>query len=82
MRVHDKKVVYGNQSSHTTTGHNVEAAGDASLCRFFVNGLCNRGSQCLYSHSIHAKRPPCKFFFSLQVITNLKYLSILLVLFK
>lgn len=42
-------------------------AGGAALCRYFVNGLCNRGSQCLFSHSLQAKRPVCKFFFSLQV---------------
>ncbi|KAL2535291.1 Zinc finger CCCH domain-containing protein 31 [Forsythia ovata] len=41
-------------------------AGGASLCKFFINGLCNRGSQCLFSHSLQAKRPVCKFFFSLQ----------------
>lgn len=42
-------------------------AGGASMCKFFINGLCNRGSQCLFSHSLQAKRPVCKFFFSLQV---------------
>ncbi|KAL1542640.1 RNA helicase [Salvia divinorum] len=41
-------------------------AGGAALCRYFVNGLCNRGNQCPFSHSLQAKRPICKFFFSLQ----------------
>lgn len=59
--------------------HNLEAAVEAaSLCRFFVNGLCNRGSQCLYSHSLQAKRPLCKFFFTLQVhSSSLKYFAFL-----
>ncbi|XP_022899417.1 DExH-box ATP-dependent RNA helicase DExH8 [Olea europaea var. sylvestris] len=45
-------------------------AGGASMCKFFINGLCNRGSQCLFSHSLQAKRPVCKFFFSLQGCRN------------
>lgn len=40
---------------------------EPSLCIYFVNGYCNRGSQCCFSHSLEAKRPACKFFFSLQV---------------
>ncbi|PIM99659.1 RNA helicase [Handroanthus impetiginosus] len=46
------------------------AAGGAMLCRYFVNGLCNRGSQCPFSHSLQAKRPVCKFFFSLKGCRN------------
>ncbi|KAI7747707.1 hypothetical protein M8C21_018382, partial [Ambrosia artemisiifolia] len=42
---------------------------EASLCRFFINGTCNKGAQCLFSHSLEAKRPVCKFFYSLQVCT-------------
>ncbi|GFP85590.1 zinc finger CCCH domain-containing protein 31 [Phtheirospermum japonicum] len=49
-------------------GH--EAFGGAALCRYFVNGMCNRGSQCSFSHSLEAKRPSCKFFFSLQGCRN------------
>ncbi|XP_075524079.1 DExH-box ATP-dependent RNA helicase DExH8 isoform X1 [Primulina tabacum] len=41
-----------------------------SLCRFFASGLCNRGSHCLFSHSLQAKKPVCKFFFSLQGCRN------------
>ncbi|XP_059625675.1 DExH-box ATP-dependent RNA helicase DExH8 isoform X2 [Cornus florida] len=44
--------------------------GEASLCRYFISGLCNRGNQCLFSHSIQAKRPACKFFFSFQGCRN------------
>ena len=40
---------------------------EAPLCTFFVKGLCSRGNQCSFSHSLQAKRPVCKFFFSLQV---------------
>ncbi|KAL3827824.1 hypothetical protein ACJIZ3_016626 [Penstemon smallii] len=45
-------------------GHHV--AGGAPLCRFFINGLCNKGSQCYFSHSLQSKKPVCKFVFSLQ----------------
>ncbi|KAM7527062.1 hypothetical protein LguiB_030472 [Lonicera macranthoides] len=44
--------------------------GGAELCRFFVNGSCNKGSQCSFSHSLQAKRPACKFFFSFKGCRN------------
>lgn len=40
---------------------------EASLCKFFLKGTCNRGPHCSFSHSSTAKRPECRFFFSLQV---------------
>ncbi|KAJ0589881.1 putative RNA helicase transcription factor C3H family [Helianthus annuus] len=43
---------------------------EASLCRFFIKGTCNKGTQCLFSHSLEAKRPVCKFFLSLQGCRN------------
>nr|XP_043621853.1 DExH-box ATP-dependent RNA helicase DExH8 [Erigeron canadensis] len=43
---------------------------EASICRFFVSGTCNKGNQCLFSHSLEAKRPVCKFFLSLQGCRN------------
>lgn len=36
------------------------------LCRFYINGLCNKGNQCAFSHSLEARRPICKFFLTLQ----------------
>ncbi|XP_031497859.1 DExH-box ATP-dependent RNA helicase DExH8 isoform X2 [Nymphaea colorata] len=35
-------------------------------CKFFINGGCNRGSLCPFSHSHEAMRPLCKFFLSLE----------------
>ncbi|KAK7270196.1 hypothetical protein RIF29_23165 [Crotalaria pallida] len=49
---------------------NCHVNGEASPCIFFIRGCCNRGSECLYSHSLQAKRPQCKFFFSLQGCRN------------
>lgn len=40
---------------------------EAALCRYFLSGNCNRGEQCIFSHSLQAKKATCKFFFSLQV---------------
>ncbi|XP_019188715.1 PREDICTED: DExH-box ATP-dependent RNA helicase DExH8 [Ipomoea nil] len=60
------------QSSENISGdhHDGHITGEASLCKFFIKGRCNRGSQCLYSHSLEAKKPVCKFFFSLQGCRN------------
>uniref|UniRef100_A0A803L9U4 RNA helicase n=1 Tax=Chenopodium quinoa TaxID=63459 RepID=A0A803L9U4_CHEQI len=44
--------------------------GEVSMCRFFVQGYCKRGSDCLFSHSQQAKKPVCKFFASLQGCRN------------
>ncbi|KMT06053.1 hypothetical protein BVRB_7g163800 [Beta vulgaris subsp. vulgaris] len=44
--------------------------GEISMCRFFVQGFCNRGNDCLFSHSLQARRPVCKFFASLQGCRN------------
>lgn len=43
---------------------------EAPICRYFVSGMCNRGSQCIFSHSLQAKKPICNFFFSLQGCRN------------
>ncbi|KAF6155581.1 hypothetical protein GIB67_004575 [Kingdonia uniflora] len=42
------------------------AANEVSLCRFFMKGTCNKGSDCYFSHSLQAKRPVCNFFNSPQ----------------
>ncbi|KAL4572119.1 hypothetical protein LXL04_018888 [Taraxacum kok-saghyz] len=43
---------------------------EVAQCRFFLNGTCNKGDQCLYAHSLDAKKPVCKFFLSLQGCRN------------
>ncbi|WOG83786.1 hypothetical protein DCAR_0102964 [Daucus carota subsp. sativus] len=45
-------------------------SGEAYLCRYFLSGNCNRGDQCIFSHSLQAKKAACKFFFSLQGCRN------------
>ncbi|KAK6940982.1 Helicase, C-terminal, partial [Dillenia turbinata] len=37
--------------------HDYDNGGKASLCRFFVSGSCDWGNECLFSHSLQAKRP-------------------------
>lgn len=56
--------VSGNQDKAVNGS---QTPGEAPLCVYFINGSCNRGSGCPFSHSLQAKRPACKFFYSLQV---------------
>ncbi|WOL18448.1 hypothetical protein Cni_G27243 [Canna indica] len=42
----------------------------SALCKFFMNGTCNRGNQCLFSHSLQAQRPLCRFFHTFQGCRN------------
>ncbi|XP_020102929.1 zinc finger CCCH domain-containing protein 4 isoform X2 [Ananas comosus] len=43
---------------------------EAIICRFFAQGLCTKGDDCYFSHSVQAKRPLCKFFLTLQGCRN------------
>lgn len=45
----------------------VQPALENEMCVFFLNGSCNRGDTCHFSHSSRAPRPICKFFLTLQV---------------
>lgn len=54
----DQKKTINGMISHVTN--------EVSLCKFFANGVCNKGSQCVFSHSLQTKRPVCKFFLSFQ----------------
>ncbi|XP_057782307.1 DExH-box ATP-dependent RNA helicase DExH8 [Salvia miltiorrhiza] len=65
MRIHLTEDVSREQNTFTYDNGQYTAGG-AALCRYFVSGSCNRGSQCSFSHFLQAKRPICKFFFSLQ----------------
>lgn len=65
------RVQYTEKNS--SNQHKVVNDGKASPCRFFVNGSCNRGNKCPFSHSLpvnEVKGPTCKFFFSLQGCRN------------
>ncbi|CAN6468365.1 unnamed protein product [Victoria cruziana] len=42
----------------------------APQCIFFINGGCNKGSSCQFSHSHEAEKPFCKFFFSVEGCRN------------
>ncbi|XP_008235089.1 PREDICTED: DExH-box ATP-dependent RNA helicase DExH8 [Prunus mume] len=64
IRVQHTEDLSSNQDLDVDDGYHVN--GEASICIYFVNGSCNKGSQCLFSHSLKAKRPPCKFFYSAQ----------------
>ncbi|XP_068655558.1 uncharacterized protein [Aristolochia californica] len=55
MRVHeigDAAKDYYNKISYASV---YEVMDEPILCRFFVNGSCKPGSQCLFSHSLQGK---------------------------
>lgn len=67
------KVLYAkepNNQSISSMNDGSNAHNGTSLCVYFLNGSCNRGDQCLFSHSLQSKRANCKFFFSLQGCRN------------
>ncbi|KAF2315012.1 hypothetical protein GH714_037553 [Hevea brasiliensis] len=66
MRVQLTENVSDNHASYVD-GDASGVNGEAPLCVYFINGSCNKGSRCLFSHSRQAKVPTCKYFFSLQV---------------
>lgn len=69
IRIQYTEDTSGSEDKHDTY-LSTHVTGESSLCRYFVSGSCNRGSQCLFSHSFTAKRPTCKFFFSFQGCRN------------
>ncbi|CAA0377546.1 unnamed protein product [Arabidopsis thaliana] len=44
--------------------------GEAPVCVYFLNGYCNRGGQCTFTHTLQSTRPACKFFASSQGCRN------------
>eukprot|EP01018_Ginkgo_biloba_P006189 Gb_19793 [translate_table: standard] len=38
----------------------------APICKFFVKGVCNKGCDCLFSHSPYAKPELCKYYLTLE----------------
>uniref|UniRef100_A0A1J3G4S1 RNA helicase n=1 Tax=Noccaea caerulescens TaxID=107243 RepID=A0A1J3G4S1_NOCCA len=44
--------------------------GEVPVCVYFINGSCNRGDYCTFSHTLQSTRPPCRFFASLQGCRN------------
>ncbi|CAN8314498.1 unnamed protein product [Cochlearia groenlandica] len=43
---------------------------EVPICVYFLNGSCNRGDQCMFSHTLQSARPACKFFASSQGCRN------------
>ncbi|CAL5335091.1 unnamed protein product [Camellia sinensis] len=67
VRVQCTEHISGNKYEYVN-GDGPPAPWEPSLCKFFVKGLCNRGNQCSFSHSLQAKRSVCKFFLSLKLL--------------
>ncbi|GAU43768.1 hypothetical protein TSUD_36620, partial [Trifolium subterraneum] len=58
------------QASEDADYGNFRVNSDISPCVYFMRGSCQRGNSCSFSHTFQAKRPQCKFFFSLQGCRN------------
>ncbi|PKA57682.1 Zinc finger CCCH domain-containing protein 4 [Apostasia shenzhenica] len=43
---------------------------EPTICKYFLNGGCNRGDHCFFLHSLLGKRPLCKFFLTIQGCRN------------
>ncbi|CAL5433371.1 unnamed protein product [Camellia sinensis] len=69
VRVQYTEDISGNEHKYVN-GDGPPAPWEPSLCKFFVKGLCNRGNQCSFSHSLQARRSVCKFFLSLKSCRN------------
>ncbi|KAF5937318.1 hypothetical protein HYC85_024824 [Camellia sinensis] len=69
VRVQYTEDISGNEHKYVN-GDGPPAPWEPSLCKFFVKGLCNRGNQCSFSHSLQARRSVCKFFLSLKGCRN------------
>ncbi|KAL5713084.1 RNA helicase [Ranunculus cassubicifolius] len=59
-----------SSAEQNTVDNKLSYLGTTELCRFFVSGSCNKGSECSFSHSLQAKRPVCKFFLSYKGCRN------------
>ncbi|XP_030532472.1 DExH-box ATP-dependent RNA helicase DExH8 [Rhodamnia argentea] len=68
IRAHYSGVAHGDQPKSSSGSDFSVDKGE--ICIYFLKGSCNRGSNCLFSHSFQAKQPMCKFFFSLQGCRN------------
>ncbi|ESQ39418.1 hypothetical protein EUTSA_v10001290mg [Eutrema salsugineum] len=64
------------QCTASDNGHGIIEPEDYSddrgvpVCVYFLNGFCNRGDQCTFSHTLQSTRPACKFFASFQGCRN------------
>ncbi|CAL9101918.1 unnamed protein product [Musa acuminata var. zebrina] len=57
-------------NQHNNVHNVVSQVTESALCKFFIIGTCNKGTQCCFSHSPQARRPPCRFFHTFQGCRN------------
>ncbi|CAO2185089.1 unnamed protein product [Urochloa humidicola] len=65
QHVEEKKVSYKGR-----LGPYMKRTLGTEACVFFVNGSCNYGAACRFSHSSLAPKPVCRFFLTLQGCRN------------
>ena len=61
-----KNITNGNVNSSNNNNNNNSHKRSKQICQFYINGACNKGDKCKYSHEceqIH-KKELCKFYLS------------------
>lgn len=61
-----KNITNGNVNSSSNNNNNNSHKRSKQICQFYINGACNKGDKCKYSHEceqIH-KKELCKFYLS------------------
>ncbi|XP_057822066.2 DExH-box ATP-dependent RNA helicase DExH8 isoform X2 [Cryptomeria japonica] len=53
-------------SANTEEAYGCQPTSATPVCKFFVKGMCNRGDNCLFSHSYYAKPEICKKYLTLE----------------
>uniref|UniRef100_A0A2P2J473 RNA helicase n=2 Tax=Rhizophora mucronata TaxID=61149 RepID=A0A2P2J473_RHIMU len=69
IRVQNAGGISGNLSKYPKDGEPFISS-ENPACVYYARGSCSKGSQCSFSHAPEARRPACRYFFTLQGCRN------------